>query len=66
MKLALLAGFAALASACGHGDAELRNEHAQAQARQYRDAYETQAVEIAALKARVNRLEAELEKRDCR
>ena len=57
MRLAL---FAFLLAACSHNEVELRNEHAQA--RQYRDAYESQAQEIASLKARI----AELEKRDCR
>jgi hypothetical protein len=58
MRLALFALLAA--AACGHGDTELRNERAQT--RQFRDAYETQAQEIAALKTKI----AELEKRDCR
>jgi hypothetical protein len=49
-----------LAAACGHGDTALRDE--QSRSRHYRDAYESQAQEIAQLKARV----AELEKRDCR
>lgn len=57
MKLALVA---LLLAACGHGDVALREE--QTRARKYRDAYETQAMEIAQLKARL----AELEKRDCR
>ena len=43
-----------LAAACGHGDAALRDE--QAKGRRYRDAYETQAQEIAQLKARINDL----------
>jgi hypothetical protein len=50
----------ALAAACGHGDAALRDE--QSRSRQYRDAYESQALEIAQLRAKI----AELEKRDCR
>jgi hypothetical protein len=58
MKLALVAFLAA--AACGHNDAELRTERAQT--RQLRDAYETQAQEIAALKSKI----AELEKRDCK
>ncbi|MFN2547904.1 MAG: hypothetical protein ABR567_10760 [Myxococcales bacterium] len=58
MKLRLLALL--FAAACSHGDTALRDE--QARSRHYRDAYETQAQEIAHLKARV----AELEKRDCR
>lgn len=49
-----------LAAACGHGDAALRDE--QARSRHWREAYETQAQEVAALKARL----ADLEKRDCR
>jgi hypothetical protein len=48
------------AIACGHSDAELRNERAQT--RQFREAYEAQAQELAALKAKV----AEMEKRDCK
>ena len=58
MRLALLALLAA--AACGHSDTELRNERTQT--RQFRDAYETQAQEIAALKSKI----VELEKRDCR
>jgi len=58
MKIALLAFL--LAAACSHGDAALRDE--QSRTRHYRDAYETQAQQIAQLKARI----AELEKRDCR
>ena len=58
MRLTLVAIL--LAAACGHGDAALRDE--QTRSRHYRDAYETQAQEIAQLKARI----AELEKRDCR
>jgi hypothetical protein len=58
MKFALVAVL--LCAACGHADAALRDE--QSKSRHYRDAYETQAQEIAQLKARV----AELEKRDCR
>jgi hypothetical protein len=50
----------ALAAACGHADAALREE--QAKARHYRDAYETQAQEIQQLRKRV----AELEARGCR
>jgi hypothetical protein len=49
-----------LLAACSHNDAELRNQ--ESQARQYREAYESQALRIAQLKARI----AELEKRDCR
>ena len=65
MRLAAAVLFGgALVAACSHNDVELRNEHAQA--RQYHDAYETQAQEIAALKARVAKLEGELEKRDCK
>jgi len=58
MKIALFAFL--LAAACSHGDAALRDE--QSRTRHYRDAYETQAQQIAQLKARI----AELEKRDCR
>ena len=58
MRLALLALLGA--AACGHNDTELRTERAQT--RQFRDAYETQAQEIAALKSKI----AELEKRDCK
>jgi hypothetical protein len=58
MKLALAALL--LAAACGHGDGALRDE--QAKSRHYRDAFETQAQEIAQLKARI----AELEKQGCR
>jgi hypothetical protein len=58
MKFALV-GFL-LAAGCGHGDAALRDE--QTKARHYRDAYESQAQEIARLKARV----AELERQNCR
>jgi hypothetical protein len=58
MRLALLALLAA--AACSHDETELRDERAQT--RQFRDAYETQAQEIAALKAKI----AELEKRDCK
>jgi hypothetical protein len=58
MRLGLLA--LVLASACGHGDAELRGE--QAKARRYRDAYETQAQQVEQLKKRV----AELEREGCR
>lgn len=49
-----------LSAACSHADPALRDE--QARARHYRDAYETQAQEIAQLRARV----AELEKQGCR
>ena len=55
-----LALVALLAAACGHADAALRDE--QARSRHWREAYETQAQEVAALKARL----ADLEKRDCR
>jgi hypothetical protein len=48
------------AAACGHGDAALRDE--QNRSRHYRDAYESQAQEIARLKKRV----AELEDKGCR
>ncbi len=58
MRLAVVA--MALAMACSHGDAALREE--QAKTRHYRDAYETQAQEIQQLRKRV----AELESRDCR
>ena len=58
MKLALIALL--LAAACGHADTALRDE--QTKSRQFRDAYESQAQEIAQLKARV----AELEKHNCR
>jgi len=58
VRAALVA--ALLLAACGHGEAALREE--QTRSRHYRDAYETQAQEIALLKARI----AELEKRDCR
>ena len=58
MKSALLAVL--LAAACSHTDTALRDE--QARSRHYRDSYETQAQQIAQLKARI----AELEKRDCR
>ena len=58
MKMALMALL--LAAACGHGDAALREE--QSRSRLYRDAYETQAQQIAQLKKRV----AELESRGCR
>ena len=60
MKFSMIALIGALAAGCGHGDAALRDE--QSKARHYRDAYESQVLEIAQLKARV----AELEKRDCR
>jgi hypothetical protein len=49
-----------LAAACGHGDAALREE--QSRSRHYRDAYETQAQQIAQFKSRI----AELEKQNCR
>jgi len=58
MKFAIFA--LSLAAACGHGDAALRDE--QSKSRHYRDAYETQAQEIARLKARI----ADLEKQNCR
>ncbi|HZX96515.1 MAG TPA: hypothetical protein VFE90_18500 [Myxococcales bacterium] len=58
MRLAVLGLL--LATACGHGDAALRDE--QAKARHYRDAYETQSQEIQQLKKRV----AELEQKGCR
>ena len=58
MKFAIL-GFL-LAASCGHGDIALRDE--QTKSRHYRDAYETQAQEIARLKARI----ADLEKQNCR
>jgi len=58
MRLAVVA--LVLGTACGHGDAALREE--QAKTRHYRDAYETQAQEIQQLKKRV----AELESKDCR
>jgi hypothetical protein len=51
---------AAVAMACGHGDAALRAE--QEKARHYRDAYETQAQEVQRLRQRV----AELEAKGCR
>jgi hypothetical protein len=47
-------------AACGHGDAALRDE--QSRSRHYRDAYESQAQEIAQLKSRI----AELEEQGCR
>lgn len=58
MRLALCVLLAC--AACGHGDAALRDE--QSKSRHYRDAYESQALEIAQLKARI----AELEKQSCR
>ena len=58
MRRLLLAAFLA-ATACGHPEIALRDE--QARSRRYRDAYETQASELAQLKARV----AELEKKRC-
>ncbi|TMA25263.1 MAG: hypothetical protein E6J78_18065 [Deltaproteobacteria bacterium] len=59
--LLLLAPFSfAFSFACGHGEAALREE--QASSRHYRDAYESQAQQIAQLKARI----AEMEKRGCR
>ena len=58
MKRLLAAGLL-VAAGCGHADAALRDE--QAQARHYRDAYERQAAEIAQLKARI----AALEQRGC-
>ena len=57
MRLAIVG--LVLAAACGHGDAALREE--QTRSRHYRDAYESQAQEIAQLKARI----AELEKQNC-
>lgn len=57
MRALLLA--ALVASGCGHGDAALREERSRA--RHYREAYESQVLEVARLKARV----AELEQR-CR
>ena len=57
MRAALLL---VLLAACSHGEAALKEE--QTRSRHYRDAYETQAQEIAQLKAKL----AELEKRDCR
>ena len=47
------------ATACGHSEAALRDERAKS--RRYRDAYETQAAELAQLKARM----ANLEKKAC-
>jgi hypothetical protein len=58
VRAALLALF--LSAACGHGDAALREE--QNRSRHYRDAYESQAQEIAQLKKRI----AELEHQGCR
>jgi hypothetical protein len=58
MRFALLLLLAA--AGCSHNDTELRNERAQS--RRFRDAYETQAQELAALKAKI----AEMEKRDCK
>lgn len=59
--LLLLAAFSfAFSFACSHGEAAVREE--QARSRHYRDAYESQAQQIAQLKARI----AELEKRSCR
>ncbi|MGZ6123959.1 MAG: hypothetical protein ACXWLR_03310 [Myxococcales bacterium] len=58
MRLALVALLAA--AGCGHGEAALRAE--QAKARQYRDAYETQAQLNSQLRKRV----AELEAQGCR
>jgi len=58
MRLAILALL--LAAACGHGDAALRDE--QNKSRAFRDAYETQAQEIAKLRSRI----ADLEKQNCR
>ena len=48
-----------LSAACGHGGTGLREE--QERSRRYRDAYESQAQELAQLRARV----VELEKRSC-
>lgn len=47
---------ALLLAGCGHGEAALRDE--QARSRKYRDAYETQAQQIAQLKSRIAELEA--------
>ena len=47
-------------AACGHADPALRDE--QSRSRHYRDAYESQAEEIAQLKARI----AQLESQNCR
>jgi hypothetical protein len=58
MRFALVA--ALLCAACSHADAALRDE--QAKSRHYRDAYETQAQEIAQLKARI----VQLERQNCR
>ncbi len=58
MRIALFAVL--LAAACGHGDGALREE--QAKSRHYRDAYETQAQQVAQLKARID----ELERQGCR
>lgn len=58
MRVALFALL--LAAACSHADTALRDE--QTRSRHYRDAYESQAQELAQLKARV----AELERRGCR
>ena len=60
MRLALLLAAAALGAACGHGDGALRDE--QARSRRYRDAYETQALELQQLKAKL----AELQKKECK
>ncbi len=59
MRAALLAALV-LAAGCGHGDAALRDE--QSRSRHWRDAYETQAQEVAQLKARI----ADLQKQNCR
>ena len=48
-----------LLAGCGHSESALRDE--QSKSRRYRDAYETQAAELAQLKARL----AELEKKRC-
>jgi hypothetical protein len=58
MKFALVLLLAA--AACGHGEGALRDE--QAKSRHYRDAYETQALQIAQLKERI----AEMEQQGCR
>ena len=58
MKAALIGLL--LAAACGHGDTALRDE--QNRSRHYRDAYESQAQEIARLKKRV----ADMEDKGCR
>ena len=57
MKWLVLGTF--FAAACGHSESVLRDE--QAKSRRYRDAYETQAAELAQVKARL----AALEKKAC-